>query len=36
MRFTFDKVVPLGRSFEEYVTMFALSDKDLEKKDIGM
>ena len=32
MAFTLDKVVPWGRSFEEYVAMFALSDEDLKKR----
>lgn len=32
MAFTLDKVVPWGRSFEEYVAMFALSDEDLNKR----
>lgn len=32
MTITLDKVVPWGRSFKEYVAMFALSNEDLEKR----
>lgn len=32
MAFTLDKVVPWGRSFEEYVLMFSLSEEDLKKR----
>lgn len=32
MSFTLDKVVPWGRSFAEYVSMFALSEQDLKKR----
>ncbi len=32
MPFTLDKVVPWGRSFEEYVLMFSLSEEDLKKR----
>jgi hypothetical protein len=35
MAFTLDKVVPWGRSFEEYVAMFALSREDLGKRILG-
>jgi hypothetical protein len=35
MSFTLEKVVPWGRSFDEYVAMFALSDKDLQKRLLG-
>jgi len=35
MPFTLDKVVPWGRSFDEYVAMFALTDGDLEKRILG-
>ncbi len=33
--FTLDRVVPWGRSFDEYRRMFALSDEDLRLKIIG-
>jgi hypothetical protein len=33
--FTLDKIVPWGRSFDEYRRMFALSDADLQKKILG-
>ena len=33
--FTLDRVVPWGRSFREYVRMFALSDEDLRSKVLG-
>lgn len=32
MAFTLDKVVPWGRSFEEYILMFSLSEEDLRKR----
>lgn len=35
MSFTLDKVVPWGRSFEEYVSMFSLTENDLQKKILG-
>jgi len=35
MAFTLEKVVPWGRSFEEYVAMFALSGEDLLKRILG-
>jgi len=35
MPFTLDNVVPWGRSFDEYVAMFALSDADLDKTILG-
>jgi hypothetical protein len=35
MGFTLDKVVPWGRSFDEYVAMFALSPTDLQKRLLG-
>lgn len=35
MSFSLKNVVPWGRSFDEYVTMFALSDEDLAKKIVG-
>ena len=35
MAFTLEKVVPWGRSFDEYVAMFALSKHDLEKRILG-
>jgi SAM-dependent methyltransferase len=33
--FTLDEVVPWGRSFEEHLAMFALSDEDLRKRILG-
>ena len=33
--FTLDRVVPWGRSFEEYQRMFALTDDDLAQKILG-
>lgn len=36
MGFTLEKVVPWGRSFEEYVAMFALSEADLQKFILGV
>jgi hypothetical protein len=35
MSFTLDRVVPWGRSFDEYVAMFALSTSDLQKRILG-
>ena len=35
MAFTLEKVVPWGRSFDEYLAMFALSDEDLDKRFLG-
>lgn len=35
MAFTLDRVVPWGRSFEEYVRMFDLTRDDLQKKILG-
>jgi hypothetical protein len=35
MSFSLDKVVPWGRSFDEYVAMFALSAADLDKRILG-
>ena len=35
MAFTLEKVVPWGRSLEEYRRMFALSEADLEKRILG-
>ena len=35
MSFTLDKVVPWGRSFDEYRRMFALSDDDLRTRILG-
>lgn len=35
MAFTLDKVVPWGRSFEEYVRMFNLTPADLQKNILG-
>ncbi len=35
MGFTLDKVVPWGRSYEEYVDMFDLSDGDLQRLLLG-
>ena len=32
MTFTLDKIVPWGRSFDEYAAMFALSKDDLKKR----
>lgn len=31
-----DAIVPLGRSLEEYQRLFALSDKDLERRIISV
>jgi hypothetical protein len=35
MAFTLEQVVPWGRSFDEYVAMFALSTSDLQKRILG-
>ena len=35
MGFTLDKVVPWGRSYQEYVSMFSLSDTDLKRRILG-
>jgi SAM-dependent methyltransferase len=35
MGFALDKVVPWGRSYEEYVSMFGLSDSDLQLRILG-
>jgi hypothetical protein len=35
MSFTLENIVPWGRSYEEYVSMFALSDEDLRKRVLG-
>lgn len=35
MGFTLESVVPWGRSFDEYVAMFALSETDLQKRILG-
>ncbi|MDD5597648.1 MAG: hypothetical protein PHV82_06870 [Victivallaceae bacterium] len=35
MGFTLEKVVPWGRSFAEYVAMFALTESDLRKSILG-
>ncbi len=35
MSFTLSQVVPWGRSFDEYVAMFALKDADLESRILG-
>ncbi|MEN8220104.1 MAG: hypothetical protein ABFS56_27890 [Pseudomonadota bacterium] len=35
MSFTLEKVVPWGRSFDEYIAMFALTEHDLRKKFLG-
>ena len=35
MPITYDRVVPWGRSFEEYVSMFALSEHDLTQRILG-
>jgi hypothetical protein len=35
MTFTLDSVVPWGRSFDEYVAMFALSEEDLGRRVLG-
>lgn len=35
MGFTLDQVVPWGRSYEEYLAMFALTEADLHKRILG-
>src|SRR4030066_2091179 len=35
MGFTLDKVVPGGRSYDEYVSMFSLTESDLELRVLG-
>lgn len=35
MSFTLDKVVPWGRSYDEYIRMFALTEVDLERRILG-
>ena len=35
MPFTLDQIVPWGRSFDEYVSMFALTAADLDKRILG-
>jgi len=35
MAFTLDKVVPWGRSFDEYCAMFSLSEEDLKMRILG-
>jgi hypothetical protein len=35
MAFTLEKIVPWGRSFEEYISMFRLTSGDLRKKILG-
>ena len=35
MHFTLKDIVPWGRSYDEYVAMFALSDPDLQKRILG-
>lgn len=35
MAFTLDQVVPWGRSYDEYVAMFALDDADLQRRILG-
>lgn len=35
MAFTLDKVVPWGRSFDEYIAMFDLSNIDLQQRILG-
>lgn len=35
MTFTLDQVVPWGRSYDEYVAMFALSEEDIQKRILG-
>jgi len=35
MSFTLENVVPWGRSYEEYVSMFKLTSLDLQKKILG-
>jgi hypothetical protein len=35
MPFTLDQIVPWGRSFDEYVRMFSLTSRDLDKRILG-
>ena len=35
MGFTLDKIVPWGRTYEEYVAMFDLSDAELQLRILG-
>ena len=35
MGFTLDKVVPWGRSFEEYINLFDLAETDLQRRILG-
>ena len=35
MPITYDRVVPWGRSFDEYVRMFSLTERDLTRKILG-
>jgi hypothetical protein len=35
MAFQLDQIVPWGRSFDEYVRMFSLTDNDLKKRILG-
>lgn len=35
MKFTLDKVVPWGRSYDEYVSMFDLTGNDLQQRILG-
>ena len=35
MGFTLDKVVPWGRSYDEYVSMFGLTENDLALRILG-
>jgi hypothetical protein len=35
MAFQLDQIVPWGRSFDEYVRMFSLTDDDLKKRTLG-
>lgn len=35
MKFTLEKVVPWGRSYDEYVNMFALTENDLTRRILG-
>ncbi len=35
MAFTLDQIVPWGRSFDEYVAMFGLSEEDLARRILG-
>ena len=35
MSFTLESVVPWGRSFDEYIAMFSLSDSELQGRILG-